>query len=337
LIFFSFPYLGATMRRRKFIAGSIATIAHTFSAQAGGLNAWRIGQIFGGSSRVSNHNASALAQRLSELGYVDGKDIRVQTRFAAPTLKDMQSAILSMLPEIDLLVAWGTIGGAAAKAASPSIPVVFISVGAPVDIGLVESLAHPGGNMTGITFEAASETYGKRLQLLKVILPALTRVAVIGANNDPNVPFAMQSVRRAAASLSVSVTAIEISSVADLTGAFDRIKKEHLEAVLVVAGVLTYESGSLIAELAVTNGLPSCHAFKETVAAGGLISFGPDLFALGLQGANLVDKIIKGSRPGDLPVEQPTRYVTSINLKTAKALGLIMPPEILGSADEVLE
>jgi putative ABC transport system substrate-binding protein len=323
------------MRRREFIAGSAAMFASAFSARAAAAGAWRIGQVFGGNSDVIS--SSGLARGLSDLGYVDGKNIFLQTRFAAPNPEATKAAMLALLPDIDLLVAWGTIGGVAAKAVAPGIPVVFISVGAPVDIGLVESLAHPGGNMTGTTFEAASETYGKRLQLLKDILPGLSRVAVIGAKGDPNFPFAMTSLNKSAALLGVSLTALEIGSAGDLGGAFDQIKQDRLEAMVVVAGALTYANSKVIAELALANGVPSCHGFKETVAAGGLISLGPDMLALARQGASLVDKIIKGARPGDLPVEQPTRYVTSINLKTAKALGLGISPTLLASADEVIE
>jgi putative tryptophan/tyrosine transport system substrate-binding protein len=311
------------MRRREFITGSAAIFAGVFSAHAATASSWRIGQIFGGSSNVVA--ATGLAQGLSDLGYIDGKNIRLQTIFVAPGPDDMKTAIQGLLPDIDLLVAWGTIGGVAAKAVAPNIPVVFISVGAPVDIGLVESLSHPGGNMTGITFEAASETYGKRLQLLKEIIPGLARVAVIGAKGDPNVPFALLSLEKSAPSLGVSLTPIEITSTADLIGGFNRIKREWLGAVIVIAGALTYATGKAIADLALENGIPSCHGFRETVSAGGLISLGPDLTSLARQGASLVDKIIKGSRPADLPVEQPTRYVTSINLKTAEALGLTIP------------
>jgi len=147
----------------------------------------------------------------------------------------------------------------------------------------------------------------------------------------------MMSLNKSAALLGVALTALEIGSAGDLGGAFDRIKQDRLEAVVVVAGALTYANGKVIAELALANGVPSCHGFKETVAAGGLISLGPDMLALARQGASLVDKIIKGARPGDLPVEQPTRYVTSINLRTAKALGLGISPTLLASADEVIE
>jgi putative ABC transport system substrate-binding protein len=298
--------------------------AGSFSANAVAADPWRIGQVFGGTPNIVS--ATGLAQGLTGLGYVDGKNIHLQTRYAAPNPKDMKAAILALLPEIDLLVVWGTIGGVAAKAAASPIPVVFISVGAPVDIGLVESLAHPGGGMTGTTFEAATETYGKRLQLLKEILPGLSRVAVIGAKGDPNFPFAMMSLEKSAPLLGVSLAPIEMSSADDVTSAFDQMKRDRLEAVIVVAGAFTYTNSKAIADLALAAGVPSCHGFKETVAAGGLISLGPDLMALARQGASLVDKIIKGAHPADLPVEQPTRYVTSINLKTAKALGLSIPP-----------
>jgi putative ABC transport system substrate-binding protein len=324
------------MRRREFIAGSTAIFAAAFSTHAAALDGpWRIGQVFGGSPNVIS--STGLAQGLSDLGYVDGKNILLQSRFTAPNPTDMKAAILALAPDIDLLVVWGTIGGIAAKAAAPGIPVVFISVGAPVDIGLVESLARPGGSMTGTTFEAASETYGKRLQLLKDILPGLSRVAVIGTTGDPNFPFAMMSPEKSAPVLGVALTSLEISSTDDLRRAFDHVKRDRMEAVIIVAGSLTFANSQAIADLALANGVPSCHAFRQTVAAGGLISLGPDLMALAHQGASLVDKIIKGAHPADLPVEQPTRYVTSINLKTAKTLGLSIPPALLASADEVIE
>jgi ABC-type uncharacterized transport system substrate-binding protein len=333
-----YTWPGVDMRRREFIAGSTAAFTGLFSASmaiAAVGGPWRIGQLFGGTPNTIA--SSGLEQGLFELGYVVGKNVSLQTKFAAPNPKDLQAAIHTLLPEIDLLVVWGTIGGVAAKAAAPDIPVVFISVGAPVDIGLVESLAHPGGGMTGTTFEAASETYGKRLQLLKDILLDLSRVAVIGAKADPNVPFAMISLEKSAPLLGVSLTSLAIGSADDLRNAFEQVKQDRSEAVIVVAGALTYASYKLTAELALANALPSCHGFKETVAAGGLISLGPDLSALARQGASLVDKIIKGAHPADLPVEQPTRYVTSINLRTAKALGLTIPSTLLASADEVIE
>jgi putative ABC transport system substrate-binding protein len=323
------------MRRREFVFGSATMFTGALFAPASAAGSWRIGQVFGGTPNIVS--STGITKGLSDLGYIDGKNIHLVMRYTSPTPKDLKAAILELVPEIDLLMVWGTIGGVAAKAAAPNIPVVFISVGAPVDIGLVESLAHPGGGMTGTTFEAASETYGKRLQLLKDILPGLSRVAVIGAKGDPNFPFAMLSLEKSAPLLGVSVAPIEINSGDDLRSAFEQVKQQRLEAVIAVAGVLTYANSKAIADLALANGLPSCHGFKETVTAGGLISLGPDLMALARQGARLVDKIIRGARPADLPVEQPTRYVTSINLRTARTLGLNISPAVLASADEVIE
>jgi putative ABC transport system substrate-binding protein len=275
---------------------------------------------------------------LGELGYVDGKNIMfVRRRFTAPTVQAMQDAIAEMQPDIDLLVVGGTVGGVAAKSAAAHIPVVFISVGAPVDIGLVESLAHPGGNMTGTTFEATSETYAKRLQLLKEILPNLSRVAVLGASDDPNFPFAMQSLDQSAPALHVSITPIQLSSTEGLGNAFKEMNAARSEGLIVVSGSLTYSNNTAIAALALAQGLPSCHGFREAVTEGGLISLGPDLRVLARQSARLVDKILKGAHAGDLPVEQPDRYVTSVNLKTAKTLGITVPPTLLARADEVIE
>jgi putative tryptophan/tyrosine transport system substrate-binding protein len=323
------------MKRREFISGSAGIFACTLSSLAMAANPWRIGQVFGGTPDIVA--PSELARALLGLGYIDGKDVRVQTKFVPPNPKEMKDAVLSLLPEIDLLVVWGTIGGVAAKSVAAHIPVVFVSVGAPVDIGLVESLSHPGGNMTGITFEAASETYGKRLQILKEILPSLSRLAVLGAKGDPNFPFAMMSLENAARLLKISVTPIEINLADDLRNAFDDMRRSQSEALIVVAGALTYANSKVIAELSLASRLPSCHGFKETVAAGGLVSLGPDLVALGHQEALLIDKIIKGARPADIPVEQPTQYIMTINLKTAKALGLALPATLLASADEVIE
>jgi putative ABC transport system substrate-binding protein len=324
------------MKRREFIAvfGGAAICPIVVHAEQGR----RVPQVGYVDGKSRSAGIEGLLTGLRELGYVDGQNIRlVEQQFAAPTVKQMKEAILAVLPKVDILVVGGTVGGVAAKSATSDIPVVFISVGAPVDIGLVKSLAKPGGNMTGVTFEAAEETYAKRLQLLTEIMPGLSRVAVLGAAGDPNFPFAMISLRQSAPGLSVLITPVEINSAGDLKRAFDEMKQAKMQAVLVVSGSLTYGSIKETADLALANRLPSCHGFKEAVAAGGLISLGPDLVSLGRQSARLVDKIIRGERPGDIPVEQPTQYVMSINLRTAKALNLIVPPSMLARADEVIE
>jgi putative ABC transport system substrate-binding protein len=281
--------------------------------------------------------AGALEQRLRDLGYVHGRNIVLINRYVKPNAKDVEDAISSMVPVVDLLVVRGTVGGVAAKKLVSTLPVIFISVGAPVEMGLVESLTHPGSNMTGITFEAATETYGKRLQILKEILPTLSRVAVLQPRGDANTRFAMISLERAGPQLGVQLYPISIGSSGDLSAAFDEMKRSRSEALIVIAGVLTFVNGKQIADLALAHHLPSCHAFEETVAAGGLVSLGPDLVENSRQAAAYIDKIIRGIKPSDIPVQQPARYQLAINLKTAKALGLTIPPTLLARADEVIE
>jgi putative tryptophan/tyrosine transport system substrate-binding protein len=217
------------------------------------------------------------------------------------------------------------------------MPTVFVSVGAPVEIGLVQSLAHPGGNMTGLTFEAATETYGKRLQILEEIVPDVKCVAVLRAVGDPNVGFAMTSLDRIAPELGVTLIPVDLKSTDDLETAFAKIKDSQAEAVLAIAGALTFTVGPEIADRALAAHLPLCSPFRETVIAGGLVSLGPDYLAMVRQAVGQIDKIIKGARPADIPVEQPARYELYINLKTARLLGLTIPPPLLARADEVIE
>jgi putative ABC transport system substrate-binding protein len=229
------------------------------------------------------------------------------------------------------------VGGVAAKKVAAGMPTVFAGVGAPIEIGLVQSLAHPGGNMTGVTFEAAAETYGKRLQLLKEIIPDLKRVGVLRAVGDPNVQFAMTSLDAAAQKLGVTLVPVDLKSTDDVETAFSKIKNSEAEALLAIAGALTFTLDSEIADRALAAHLALCSAFRETVIAGGLVSLGPDLSAIARQAAAQIDKIIKGASPVDIPVEQPTRYDLYINLKTAHLLNLTIPPSLLARADEVIE
>ena len=217
------------------------------------------------------------------------------------------------------------------------MPTVFISVGAPVEIGLVQSLAHPGGKLTGITFEAATETYAKRLQILKEIVPNFERVAIMRAVGDRNVGFAMKSLEGVAPELNVTLVPIDIKSTSDLEAAFTKIRNSNVEGLLAIAGALTFQVGAEIADRALAAHLSFCSAFRETVIAGGLVSLGPDLLAMNRQAAAQIDKIIKGTEPADIPVEQPTQYDLYLNLKTARSLNRDIPPTLLARADEVIE
>ncbi len=331
------------MQRREFIAllGSAAaawplpTRARQATAAAGPV--WRVGHILLGTPESFGHLAKALENQLADLGYVPGQNLVLVNRYTAPEPKSLEETIAALIPEIDLLVVWSTVGGVAARKLARKIPVVFMSVSAPVSIGIVDSLSHPGGNMTGITFEAAEETYAKRLQILKEIVPRATRIGVLGAKGDVNVPFAMTSLQKAASTFSITLIPVEVTAADDLNRAFDEMQQTRTEALIVIAGALTYVNGKAIADLAIAHNLPACHGFRETVALGGLVSLGPDLVAMTGQGAVYIDKIIHGANPGELPVQQPVRYELHVNLKTAETLGLKIPDTLLTRADQVIE
>jgi putative tryptophan/tyrosine transport system substrate-binding protein len=327
------------MRRREFITLLGGTAASwPFTVRAGAAaKIWRVGQVFGGTPGTYKHIARAFEQRLVDLGYRLDETLTLVTRFVVPEPRVVEDALRLLIKEIDLLVTWSTLVGVAAKKVAHNIPVVFISVGAPVEIGLVESLGRPGGNMTGITFEAATETYGKRLQILKEIVPRLTRAVVLGAEDDANFKFALESVERVAPSLGITTININFRAGDKLAAKFDEMLERRAEGVIVVAGARTYQSRQEIADLALSSHLPSCHGFIETVTVGGLVGLGPDPFELVRQGAYFVDKIIHGAKPAELPVQQPVRYLLRINLRTARTLGLTVPDSLLALADEVIE
>ena len=324
------------MKRREFITlvGGMTIWSPSAQAQQS-AKIWRLGYV--GTGGLGDQLLETFTEKLDTLGYVAGKSIVVKRSIVPPEATAIEAAITKLLPDIDILVIWGTVGGAAAKRLSQSIPTVFLSVGAPVDIGLVQSLSHPGGNMTGVSFEAASDTYAKRLQMLKEIVPSLEKIAVLAAQGDPNVTFAMESLDQAASAMHVELASIYVKTADDLPAAFDQIQRSKVGGLIVIAGLLTSINSKTIAELSLAHRLPSCHGFRETVVAGGLISLGPDLFAIARQGALYVDKIIRGDRPAELPVEQPDRYEIYINLKAAKALGLEIPAYLLARADKVIE
>ena len=327
------------MDRRRFLltslAGALARPLGAAAQQPGKV--WRIGIVLLGTPETVGHLTRAIEASLASAGYVNGRNITLVQQFAPPHPARVEEVLRALVPTIDLLIVGSTMGGAAAKKVTTTLPTVFLSVGDPIRIGLVASLARPGGNMTGVTFEGAEETYGKRLQLLKEILPGLTAVGVLRTLGDANTINAMESFERAAPALRVTLHPFDVKTPEDLDGTFAMMKTSGVQALIVVAGGLTYAHGRRISELALTHHLPSCHAFRDVAVAGGLISLGPDLVAVAGQAGAYVDKIIKGAKPADLPVQQPVRYEVTINLKTAKALGLTIPPSLLLRADQIIE
>ena len=328
------------MRRRDLIAAiSAAALAWPFGAAAQQPGkVWRIGHLLPSTPTPEQAEifARELEQRLAEFGYVQGRNVVLLNRFAGPRTDQIEEAVISLAPQVDLLVVWGN-GGPAAKKFAGAVPTVFISIGFPVELGLVQSLAHPGGNITGIAAEAALEINGKRLQTLKEIVPSLKRVAFLRDTTNVNDKFELAALDQAAQELGVTVMPVGIKSADDLERAFVDIKESGADALFVARTALTFYLGKQIADLALAAHLPSCHSFRPAVLAGGLMSLDADRMGMIGSAAAQIDKIIKGTSPADIPVEQPTRYELYINLKTARLLELTIPPNVLALADQLIE
>jgi len=281
----------------------------------------------------------AFRQGLRELGWVEGQNIVIDYRFAEgrfDRLPDLAAELVRL--KVDIIVAVATQGVAAAKNATETIPIVMISGSAdPVGLGFIASLARPGGNVTGLSYSVGPEILGKGLELLKEIVPKVRRVAILSNPASPVQPLFIREVKVAARSLGVQLQLLEARGPNEFDGAFAAMAKERVGALLVVADSIFILHRTRLADLAARSRLPAAYGGRENVEAGGLMSYGPSVRDLFRRAATFVDKILKGAKPADLPVEQPTKFELVINLKTAKALGLTIPPSVLIRADEVIQ
>ena len=273
---------------------------------------------------------------LREQGFVSGRDVVVEERPTGETPEQLLTTAreLVALP-VDVLVSGGGFASLAAKKATSSIPVVFYSVGDPIILGLVASLHHPGGNMTGIAIVAGSDITAKNVELLKEAVPKLSRVAVL--YTEENLTVTLESIKHTATLLNISVDMVSFRRPDELEAAFTRMRKQRAQGLVIVGGSLTWATRQKIANLALAHRLPSSFSFAEAVEAGRLLSLGANFEDTHIQCAHLVAKILKGAKPAELPVEQPTKFKLVINLKTAKTLGLTIPPSLLARADQVIE
>jgi putative tryptophan/tyrosine transport system substrate-binding protein len=237
---------------------------------------------------------------------------------------------------VDVIVTWGTDAVLAVKQATTTIPIVMGAIGDPLGSGAVTNLARPGAKVTGCSSRAA-ELEAKRLQLLKEVVPGLSRVAILFNPTNHYMPLALQSARQGAQMLRVSLAVYEARDTTTLDVAFVTLTKDRPDALMVPADTFLVSQRSRIAQLAIENKLPSVYTFREHIEAGGLIAYTPSYHDLFRRAASYVDQILKGTKPGELPIEQPTKFHLLINLKTAKALGLEVPPTLLARADEVIE
>jgi len=280
----------------------------------------------------------ALVQGLRALGYVEGQNLILERRSAEGRYERFSDVVAELVRlKADVIVTGSTQLAQTAKAVTTIVPIVMAASVDPVEVGLVMSLARPGGNITGLTSVVGPEIEAKRLELLRAMLPSVSRVAYLGSkeNKDWGRPWG-QSVRTAAQALGVSLVLAE-HTPRQYTDAFARISRERAEALFVSASPTAYADRGLIVNFATRTRLPSSFGWREAVELGGLMSYGVTLADNFRRAATYVDKILKGAKPADLPVEQPTKFELVINLKTAEALGLTVPPSILARATEVIE
>jgi putative ABC transport system substrate-binding protein len=278
----------------------------------------------------------AFVQRLRELGWTEGRNVAIEYRWAEGRNERFAELVAELVRlKVDIIVTQGTPAIVAAKQATSVIPIVFPIAGNPVANGLVASLARPGGNVTGLSVQAA-DLSGKRLELLREVVPGLRRLAIMANVDNPSVMLDMREVQATAGALGLEAAVSEIRRAADIAPAMEALK-DRAQALYVAGDPLVTTNRVQIAILALGGRLPTIHANRENVDAGGLMSYGPNLPDLHRRAADFVDKILRGAKPADLPVEQPTKFDLVINLTTAKALGLKIPEAFLLRADKIIE
>jgi putative ABC transport system substrate-binding protein len=317
---------------------ALGLLAVSCAAQAqAARNVPRIGLVSVGADPAHPVVWFPFLERLRDLGYVDGQNIVVERRFAAGRRERLPALVADLARlQVDLIVATGTPESQAAKQALPTTPIIMMVVGDPVGTGLVASLAHPGGNVTGLS-TMAPELSGKQLELLKEALPGLTRVAVLVNPADPLTAAYLQESDVAARGLGVQLHVVEVRDPTQFPAAFAAMARAQVEALCVALDAMFFNRRGQIVDLAATSRLPAMYGSREFVEGGGLMAYAASIPALSRRAADYVDKILKGAKPADLPVEQPMRFELVINLKTAQAMGLTMPPTLLFRADEVLK
>ena len=326
------------MNRRDAVVGLVALGAAAGSrsslAQPQG-KIWRVGILSPTSASLSSSNANAFLKRMRELGYIEGKNLVVEWRFADGRLERLPGLAAELVQlKVDVIVVQSSAAISAAQKATTTIPIVMTSAGDPVRSGFVKSLARPGGNITGLSI-MSGDTGAKLLELLRSVVPKLSRVAML----TPSATYGamLQSVQATAQKTGVKTLVAEASTPQEIENAFSMMVREKADAVIVGSPTTFAQQHRQIAELALKYRMPSMFQDRVTAENGGLISYGQKITDLYERSATYVDKILKGAKPGDLPVEQPVSFELVVNLKTAKALGLTIPQTILVRADEVIE
>ena len=327
--------------RRAFIgtlAGALLALPFAAEAQQA-AKVPRIGYL-AGNLAATPHLPEAFRQGLRDLGYVEGRNVVIEYRDAEGKFDRFPALAAELVAlKVDVIVAGGTPQALAAKQATRTLPIVFAAAADPVSSGLVTSLARPGGHVTGLSGRS-SELVGKCLEQLKQAVPGVSRVAVLwqpGGLGERTEKDMLKEAEVAARALGVRLQFVEARGPADFDSAFSEMTRARADALTVLTSVMFFNERRRLVDLAAKNRLPAVYPWRDSVDAGGLMSYGPNVADLFRRAATYVDKILKGAKPADLPVEQPTKFELVINPKAAKALGLTIPPSVLGRADEIIQ
>jgi len=326
------------MNRRAFIVTATAILVAPFTADAQqAAKVPRIGFLGNSTAALEANLVGPFREGLRDLGYVEGRNVLIEYRWAEGRYERFPALIAELIaPRVDVIVTAGTPATLAVKKATTSIPLVMVAVGDPVATGLVASLGQPGGNITGLT-SIAPEMEGKRLELLREVVPKVSRIAVLWNAASPIQVIQERETRAAAQVLGMNVLSLGARTKEEIEDAFAAIVRERPGALLVLADRLFLHHRGRIMDFAAKQRLPGVHAYRELVEVGGLMSFGPSYADMHRRAAYFVDRILKGAKPADLPVERPATFELVINLKAAKALGLTIPQSVLLRATEVIQ
>jgi ABC-type uncharacterized transport system substrate-binding protein len=325
------------MRRREFIrllGGAVVAWPLASSAQS---KIARIGFMGNSTAALEANLVDAFREGLREHGYEEGRNIAIEYRWADGEYERFPALVTELIAaKVDVIVTAGTPAALAMKKATTTVPLVMVAVGDPVGTGLVPSLARPGGNLTGLS-SIAPDLEGKRLQLLREVVPALSHVAMFVNSLNPFHVSSMRQAHAAAQAMGIKLQLHDISKSEDLDGAFAAIREERPDALLILADRIFLHNRERLMDFTEEQRLPNVNAYKELVEVGGLMSYGPSYEDMHKRAAIYVDKILKGAKPADLPIEQPSKFTFIVNLKAAKALGLTVPSQLLGLADQLIE
>jgi putative tryptophan/tyrosine transport system substrate-binding protein len=327
------------MRRRDFIAllGGAAAWPVAARAQQPTTRVPRIGWLVTGDPTSYRFSLAAFRDGLRALNYIEGQSIAIEYRWAEGVVDRLPELARDLVREkVDIIVAGGVIGAQAARGATQTIPIVAAGAGDLVEAGLIRSLAQPGGNLTGFV-TTASEMAAKRGEIIKEILPQAKRATVLWNPTASNTHLEMKALKESASALQLALTSFEASTLKDLETALDALRKTEPDIVFVLSDPFMFTQRKRIVESLFQAHLPAIYGFREYVDDGGLVCYGPSISDTYRRAATYVDKILKGAKPGDLPVQLPTKFEMVINLKTAKALRLTVPLPLLDRADEVIE